>query len=188
MFEANFEQDLSELSQLDYQVIIEPENDISRKIDLDEKENVYLKFTSADDYQILKNMIISSLQKNKINLVEDASKTEIALNYSLIEIKSSYPEMFRDGLFGEYLVKRNVSLSGSYFLSSENNIGKVNRFNYSIEDTVVFDDLNRIENIAYSFTSAELPEEPFFSSTLEPVIAIGTAAVAVYLFFNVRSK
>ncbi len=34
MFEANFEQDLSELAQLDYQVIIEPENDVSRKIDL----------------------------------------------------------------------------------------------------------------------------------------------------------
>ena len=163
-------------------------SDISRKIDIDEKENVYLKFIAADDYQILKNIVISSLQKNKVNLVEDASMTDITLNYNLIEIKTSYPEMFRDGLFGEYLAERNVSLNGSYFLVNEKSIGKVNSFNYSIEDTVVYDDINQLENIAYSFTSAELPEEPFFSSTLEPVIAIGTAAVAAYLFFNVRSK
>ena len=147
-------------------------SDISRKIDIDEKENVYLKFIAADDYQILKNIVISSLQKNKVNLVEDASMTDITLNYNLIEIKTSYPEMFRDGLFGEYLAERNVSLNGSYFLVNEKSIGKVNSFNYSIEDTVVYDDINQLENIAYSFTSAKLPEEPFFSSTLEPVIAI----------------
>jgi len=38
------------------------------------------------------------------------------------------------------------------------------------------------------FTRAELPPEPFFSGLLEPAVAIGSAAVAIYLLFAVRSK
>ena len=61
-------------------------------------------------------------------------------------------------------------------------------YKYNFSDTVALSNINNLQNIAYSFTSPEIPNEPFFSSLLEPTIAIGTAAVAVYLFFNIRSK
>jgi hypothetical protein len=85
-------------------------------------------------------------------------------------------------------VKRESQLNGSFYLNDNGNISEVNSFNHFLADTVLYSEISQLDNIAYTFASADLPEEPFFSSTLEPVIAIGTAAVAVYLFFNIRSR
>jgi hypothetical protein len=45
-----------------------------------------------------------------------------------------------------------------------------------------------LENQALPFTKGEVPPEPLFSSLLEPAVALGTAAVVIYLFFSIRSK
>ncbi len=110
------------------------------------------------------------------------------LNFTLSEVKIIYKDIFRDGILGEYLVERETNLNNSFFIENKNEIGKVNNFSFTKLDTVKYDDIKKLENIAFSFTSAEVPSEPFFSSILEPVIAVGTAAVAVYLFFNIRSN
>lgn len=151
-------------------------------------EGLSFKFNSPNDYEILKSSIIRDLQKMGIKVKEDSSNSGDKLNYNLVEIKVNYPEMFRDGLFGEYLVTRNVSLDGSYFFSIGKRINDVINFKYTAQDTIPYSDITNVENIAYSFTTAEIPEEPFISSSLEPILAVGTAAIAVYLFFNVRSK
>jgi len=150
-------------------------------------DNIYnLIFVGSNDYSVLKSSVIGYLQNNNFQLSENTDHQK--LNYSLEEINIIYLEVFRDGLFGAYLVKRKAEIRGSYFISNEERIENSRKFNFSLEDSVFYSDISKLDNIAYSFTSAELPEEPFFSSTLEPVIAIGTAAVAVYLFFNIRSK
>jgi hypothetical protein len=40
----------------------------------------------------------------------------------------------------------------------------------------------------YNFTKGDVPPEPFFSSLLEPTVAIVTTALAVALFFAIRSN
>jgi len=45
-----------------------------------------------------------------------------------------------------------------------------------------------LENPNHPFTKGNIPAEPFFESIPEPVLAIGTAATAVILFFILRSK
>jgi hypothetical protein len=83
-------------------------------------------------------------------------------------------------------MQRKIDLSGSYSISKETVISE--RFDYAYIDTVSVDDAKAIENPSFPFTQAEIPSEPFFSSLLEPAIAIGSAALAVILFFTIRSK
>ena len=146
-----------------------------------------LKFNSSEDYLILKAKVISHLQKYKFELNENLDNEQI-LNYNIDEVRINYSEVFRDGFLGTFLVNRKGELKGSYYISNNNIIGPTKEFYYYITDSLVYADISKFENIAYSFTKADLPEVPFFSSALEPALAIGTAAVAVYLFFNIRSE
>ena len=61
-------------------------------------------------------------------------------------------------------------------------------FSLSEEDRVPFSDIVKIENRALPFTQGRIPDEPLFSSLLEPIIAIGTTVVTVFLLFSVRSN
>lgn len=150
-------------------------------------EMYLIDFNASNDYLILKSKVISNLQKYGFRLTDDSVNNQI-LNYNLDEVKISYSEIFKDGLFGGYLVKRSAYIKGTYFINKSNILENSKEFYFTLSDSVNLTEISNLENIAYSFTKADLPEEPFFSSTLEPVIAIGTAAVAVYLFFNIRSK
>jgi hypothetical protein len=164
--------------------------DLAENIKIHSKE-FEVKFIAANDYSILQTELLSDLQKNGFILFnKNESKNENlrTLTYTLDNAKVDYKNIFKDGILGVYLVEREATLNGSYFIEDNNKLGKVKEFNYSLLDTVLYDDIKTLDNIAYQFTSAELPDEPFFSSLLEPTIAIGTAAIAVYLFFNIRSK
>jgi hypothetical protein len=151
------------------------------------EQNYKFQFNSPEDYTALSNSILEKLQKNGFKFSTEVEQSEI-LNYSIKNISVGYPEMFRDGIFGNYLVNRKIYLEGSFYLSANGKLGEVENFVYDVSDTLALDDINSVQNIAYGFTSPEIPNEPFFSSIIEPAIAVGTAAVAVYLFFNVRSK
>ena len=48
--------------------------------------------------------------------------------------------------------------------------------------------IKSLENESFPFTKGAVPPEPFLSGLAEPLIAIGTAAVIIALFFSIRSK
>ncbi len=162
-------------------------NDLIDSLQLENKQFIF-QFNSPDDYKVFSNSVIKQLQDKGIVLLESTDSLKNILNYSIKNIHIEYGEVFRDGMFGEYLVERNVNINGSYFIQNLNYFNNIKNFGYSNKDIVVLSEINNLQNIAYSFTSPELPEEPFFSSMLEPTLAVGTAAIAVYLFFNIRSK
>lgn len=166
------------------QLVNESVNDISG---MNTSKDYTLEFVGADDYKIFEVKLIQALKSKNITIVKE-NKLSDKLTYSLGEIKIIYDNVFKDGIFGNYLVKRDAAIKGSYFLTNSGNMNDVIPFNYYVSDTVLYSDISKLDNIAYSFSTSELPEEPFFSSTIEPAIAIGTAAVAVYLFFNIRSR
>jgi len=97
-----------------------------------------------------------------------------------------YGEMFRDGFFGAHYVQRFSTIFGSY-LQSFSAEGKQD-FEITFLDTVKVEDVSSLENPSYPFTQATLPPEPFLSGVAEPVIAIGTAALVIVLFFTIRSE
>jgi hypothetical protein len=135
-------------------------------------------------FSVFNSQIISDLTERGYKLV--SNENAFRLQYVIREATTSYGDIFRDGFLGDYLVPRTISLSGSGNFTGH--IVTTHNFNFTYKDTIAVDSVNSYENPAYSFTQGRLPSEPFFSSIFEPVIAVGTAALAVILFFTIRSK
>lgn len=150
----------------------------------DKNTLVKINFLSGSEYSILENRLTSFLIKNGLTLSTDKNNS-LKLKFAITEASVKYNDSFRDGLFGDILVERTVLLNGN-FLIPEQNLSK--DFSYLSADTIKYEQLSEIENRAYPFTQNNHPSEPFLSSFIEPIIAVGAAATAVILFFTIRSK
>ncbi len=153
-----------------------------------ELDELTLNFYSSDEYSLLKSKIVSSFQNRNITLVNTPANNGTNLDLTLEDAKIEYTDSFRDGLFGTYLVERKTEINGSYFVTKTGKSNDVIEFEKSYLDTLEYDQIENIENRSIPFTQADPPGEPFFSSLLEPAIALGAAAVTIYLFFTVRTN
>lgn len=145
---------------------------------------VKINFLSGSEYSILENRLTSFLIKDGLKISPDENSS-LKLSFAITEAFVKYNNSFRDGLFGDILVERTVVLNGN-FLIPDQNLSK--DFSYLSADTIKYEQLSEIENRAYPFTQNNHPSEPFLSSLIEPIIAVGAAATAVILFFTIRSK
>ena len=148
-----------------------------------------LIFNTDDAYSVFQNSIINNFQKlgRKIITVNDDQLKPEIINYLITDASVEYDgDMFRDGFLGEFKIKRKINFEGNYSITG--NPVSADNFNFTIIDTVAVDKVSTLENPAFPITKGAVPAEPFFSSLLEPIVAIGSAAVAVILFFTVRSK
>lgn len=107
------------------------------------------------------------------------------LQFVIESTSVKYGDMFRKGFLGSFYVPRTIHLKGNYLIMEGNSIKE---FNLVYSDSIDVDNIPEVENEFYPFTKGVIPPEPFFSSIIEPVIAIGTTAAAVILFFTVRSR
>lgn len=155
--------------------------------DIGDAKKVKLELTLGSDYSLFANQIRGKILKRGIDLItEDQSSTDVIFaNFVIDKALVSYSVPERDGFFGSFYTERILQLSGNYFISS-NPI--IKSFNLVDKDTINVEDVEKLENRSYPFTRGELSPEPFFSSLLEPIVAIGAAAVTIILFFSVRSK
>ena len=149
---------------------------------LDSERNVQIDFVLGKDYQVFQNSILTRFQNKEI----DRESGKIQVQFVLTEVKVEYDEPERKGLFGSFFVKRNMQFSGNYSIISESTM--VKDFSYTINDDIPYENIEAVENSSFPFTQGKIPAEPFFSSLLEPAIALGSAAAAVYIFFSARSK
>ena len=149
---------------------------------LDSERDVKIDFVLGKDYQVFQNSLLSHFQNKEMN--NESGK--ILVQFVLTDIKVVYEEPERKGLFGSFYIKRNLQFSGNYSIISATN--RVKDFSYAINNEIPYDDIETVENSSFPFTQGKIPAEPFFSSLLEPAIALGSAATAVYIFFSARSK
>lgn len=161
---------------------------ISNNLIQDGNNAINLDFDNSTYFSVLKPTVIDYFQQKNISISNSKKDSLISLNYFIEDIRVNYSNTFRDGLFGKYLAERKINLKGSYFLNQNDKVGQVNAFEFSNIDTIPYNEISSLENIAYTFTTSKMPEEPFFSSLLEPVIVVGASAIAIYLFFTVRSN
>ena len=161
------------------------ENIIENLPGYDKDVNLNLNF--GESYSLFANHLMSVFNRAgyKINF-KDTGVGKIYVNYVLDQAKVNYGDIFRSGFFGSYFLPREIEIYGNY--SIKNNSFVYKEFHYDYIDTVKVDNVKILENSSYSFTHGNVPPEPFFSSLFEPLIAIGTAAIAVFLFFKIRSK
>lgn len=150
-------------------------------------KEIKVKFNLGEYDYIFSNQIISSLQKNGFTVHPENNNTDIpSINIVMDMTKVEYGEIFRDGMFGDLLLERKISIAGNFTLvaSSYNYFP----FTFSFSDTISVGEIPALENESFPFSQGNIPAEPFLSSLIEPAIVLSTAAVSVILFFTIRSK
>jgi hypothetical protein len=146
--------------------------------------SVQINSLSNSELNILYNFIQIGLVKKGIN-ISNAEEDSEKLTISFIEAKVHYDNLFKEHFLGKYYINRKIILTGSFLLMKSN---KAFDFTFSALDTVEFEEFRNLENKLYPFTQGNQPETPFFSSIVEPAIAIAASATAIILFFTIRSK
>lgn len=158
---------------------------------------VTLSFNLPGSYSVFRAAFTESLKKRNMQLyfagaadssVSPGSTAPVSAEITIDRADLDYHDSFRDGWFGDVKARRSVKLGGSFVILNNGAVSQVKRFQFASSDTVLYDDLKNIENSEFPFTRSEYPPEPFFQNMVEPVIAVGAAAAAVYLFFTIRSK
>ena len=155
--------------------------------DLGDAKKVNLELNFGIDYSVFANQVRGKLLRNGVQLVGDNSEDQnfVRVNFVVDNSFVGYSEPEKDGIFGDFFTERTINLSGNYFISNKS---QVKDFKLTAVDTINVEDVEYVENRSYPFTLGDLPPEPFFSSLLEPIVAIGAAATVIILFFSVRSQ
>ena len=162
-------------------------DNIVKEIPSSEKKLV-LKLNLGESYSLFSNTIISEFRKNGKEIFE-YSNDSTTLPYVNIVMEGAgveYGEVFRDGWFGTHYVQRYSIIFGNYLQTSSGDQKK--EFEITTVDTVKVEDIKYLENDSFPFTKGSIPPEPFLSGVAEPIIAIGTTAAVVVLFFIIRSN
>jgi hypothetical protein len=155
--------------------------------DLGESKKINLELNFGTDYSVFANKVRGNLLRSGFQFVGKDSVQEnvVRVNFVIDNSFVSYTEPEKDGIFGDFLTERTIELSGNFFVSKQS---QVKDFSLTVKDTINVEDVEKVENRSYPFTRGELPPEPFFSSLLEPIVAVGATAITIILFFSVRSK
>jgi len=159
---------------------------INSEIPSSEKK-ILLTLNLGQSYSLFSNSIKERFRQGGKEIIEPPDELKIPHVDIVMEGAGvEYGEMFRDGWFGTHYIQRYSTIFGNY-LHTFSESGK-KEFEITRKDTVKVDDLKFLENDSFPFTKGTIPSEPFLSGFAEPLIAIGTAAAVIVIFFTVRSE
>jgi hypothetical protein len=121
--------------------------------------------------------------------VNEDTASPVEASFGLKNGSVKYSNIRRDGFLGTKIVDRSFNLqlttkildrrSGTILFQSD--------VEDSASDTIALSQIEQVENPAILMTKGVVPREGFFSNVAEPLILLGSIAVAVLLLFNVRS-
>ena len=151
------------------------------------ESRVYIDYNSSPALAILKNPLIEKAGAY-CTVNQQKENAGYILNYTVEDAGVKYGEVFTKSFLGTNYVEREVYLKGFAGLNPAGGGASTAHFEYSSKDTVEYGKLKELAGASLPFANPEIPAEPFFSSILEPVIAIGAAITTIYLLFTVRSK
>lgn len=100
-----------------------------------------------------------------------------------------YGEPFVESLFSSRKIKRTISISIDFSVSLQETGEILFSKNYSKQsvDTLYFSAIDRYNDPHIPFSTVQQPTLSFFDTLLEPAIITVASAVAIYLFFTIRS-
>lgn len=156
-------------------------NELQVEIDVEE---LMFKSNLTGEFKILENGFMNSVKSRfpSSNFAND----NFHFSYSIKSIETKYENSFQKNLFGDLHCERKIILNGSWFGNDSKT--PLKNFSFTSVDTISVLEIENVENGSIYFTRGEIPDTPIWSSIYEPIIIIGSAAAAVYLFFTVRSK
>jgi hypothetical protein len=163
-------------------------SDVMRQAKIEPGSKVHLIVLPKETAWYIDGALGDALKTEGAVVGEDVSAPAVT-EFGLASGRVAYTNIRRDGFFGGKLVDRTVELklttkitnrmSGTVLWSGD--------IEKSATDTIDVDDVASVETATIPMSKGTLPSEGFFSHLAEPLILIGSIAVAVLLLFNVRS-
>ena len=136
----------------------------------------------------LEHVIHSSARAHGLVPSEDTA-AQCDARFGIEQIGVTYEDARRTWIFGEQVMDRTVRLAGTVkFVEVGTGAILVSRpFTSSVRDTVPVVGFESLESPGIPSTHGVPPPSGMFSSLVEPIVLIGSVAVAVYLLFSVRN-
>ncbi len=138
--------------------------------------------------------IVESLRRKfsgyKLIIGEDSDSIDYKIIFKNSNIGTDYRKIFSDNILGTKKVEREVRVSYELAIMNKKDSALVYNQSYDkkIKDSFDFDKLNLVEDNRYLFTQSILPEESTVNQFLYPAIIIAASALAIILFFVIRSN
>lgn len=135
----------------------------------------------------IENSIVGTLSPMGYRFFSTHCDTCTIMQISVNKYDVSYKRVKRERPTN--FVTRKIELELICLLKPNNSTIEAINFKKSYADTIKIEDLDIVEKDGYPFTGTR-PKEPenFLKKYFEPIIVIGSSALAVILFFTVRTK
>ncbi len=148
----------------------------------------FSKESDENDYLLLK--LKQRFGSYKLLTGNSVNNADYDIVFENTKLKTNYKDIFSSSFLSSKKVKRKIEVK--YFNKIIDNSTNVeiysNNINESYEDDFLLDNLEQVENSSYEFTKGQLPEENLLDKVLIPAVVVGASAVAIILFFVIRSK
>ena len=151
-------------------------------------QKIFIEYNSKIGESYFLNILQTKLTDSGAEIVFNRSKSDQAIIYNLLDASIEYEKVLKEGFLDDYFVERKTIYEGKYKVIKNYQLIEEKDFNYSLVDTVKYDQVRSIENFDYDFAKGKIPDESFWDSFLEPFVAIGTIVLTIILLFTVRSN
>jgi hypothetical protein len=115
--------------------------------------------------------------------------TGVAVVFGLRDVRITYADVTRDGMFGEKTAERRVRLTVAVRATRKESGAQLLSEDLPVErtDRIPLSGLAAVEHPTLALARGTLEPEGLFQGVAEPLILIGAIGVAVFLLFHVRS-
>jgi hypothetical protein len=133
--------------------------------------------------------IIETLTKHRVTVFDSPAGSEVILNVRAYSPSLHYGEAFAESFLGSKKVVRTISLALQFTVISQSDkkVLFAKSYTHSYSDTLLYSEVQYFNDPSIPFASVTSPQLSFFDSILEPVIVTVASAIAIYLFFTIRS-
>jgi hypothetical protein len=139
--------------------------------------------------EIVRTAVLQTLleRTEKVYTAPDIPDTLFSL--ALNDVVLTYGSPFSTSFLGARKVERTITVTAEISLTTKQSerILYSSVITLSSTDTVLFSAIEALHDPSLPFTSPPLPAVSFIDTILEPAIITIASAVAVYLFFTIRS-
>ncbi len=171
--------------------IVDIAKEILLKTNLSPREKIVLSIHANESAWIFENALSEFLKKQQhvvfIHSPPD-SGADVQWELGILDLSVSYKDPFHESFLGRKKANRiiRLSLSGN-IRNAHYEVLFAGTIERTLRDTIAAADIPLVEASTVQFTHGNPLEEGFFENVLQPVVIIGASAVAIYLFFTIRS-
>ncbi len=167
-------------------------NDLENQLIIAGQDKLYvLKFRDeSEEKDFIQLKLKQRFGSYKILTGNSFDEADYGIVFENPKLITKYKEIFTSSFLGNKRVKRKIDILFLYKIIDNNTEEEIysNTINESFEDDFLLDNLEQIERSNYIFTKGKLPDENLFEKLLVPAVIVAASAVAIILFFVIRSK